>query len=134
LSARIARRKTTATKNFEHYIRPQENSSHYETLWATVSNDNGQGLYFAPYGEKSELCFNASHCTAADIEAAAHDFELTPRGETIVCLDYRFTGISENGTIAAMHPEQLLTDKHLSFGFKIKPVCIDSIDPFAEIV
>lgn len=133
LSARVARWETTATDNFEHYIRPQENSSHYETLWATVSDDSGSGLCFTPYGEKSELCFNASHFTSADIEAAAHDFELCPRKETIVCLDYRFTGISENGTIALEHPERLLTDKHLSFGFKIKPVDIAAIEPFDEM-
>ena len=36
--------RTTATDNFEHYIRPQENSSHCDTRYAFVGNLTGHGL------------------------------------------------------------------------------------------
>ncbi|MGN0567424.1 MAG: glycoside hydrolase family 2 TIM barrel-domain containing protein [Acutalibacteraceae bacterium] len=111
---------TTVTENFEHYIRPQENSSHYATRWAQVSGKK-TGLRFEPFSMKN-FCFNARHFTNHMIAQTAHDFELSPLEETVVSLDWRMTAISE-----AQHhndPEKelrLLDEKELKFGFLIKP-------------
>ncbi len=119
-SQRIGLWKKTVTDNFEHYIRPQENSSHYATRWAQVSGKRA-GLRFEPFGMK-DFCFNAQHFTAHMIAEARHDFELEPLKETVVSLDWRMTGISE----AERHndPEKdlkRLNEKELKFGFLIKP-------------
>ena len=111
---------TTVTENFEHYIRPQENSSHYATRWAQVSGKK-TGLRFEPFSMKN-FCFNARHFTNHMIAQTAHDFELSPLEETVVNLDWRMTAISE-----AQHhndPEKelrMLDEKELKFGFLIKP-------------
>ena len=47
LSTTIGMYRTTVTDNFEHYVRPQENSAHYGCKWADVTLSAGQGLYFA---------------------------------------------------------------------------------------
>jgi beta-galactosidase len=115
--------------NFEHYIRPQENSSHYQTKWGYVGNDNGTGLFFRGEGIDS-FCFNASHFSAEQLTDTAHDFELTPLSETVVNLDWRINAISEESIIASRHPERILDDKSFTFGFKILPAGKKDIDSF----
>ena len=131
MSTKIGRYETTADDNFEHYIRPQENGSHYGTRWAQVANFEGRGLYFAPLKD-SELCFNISRFTSQELMDAKHDYELVPRDESVVRLDYRITAISESGLLAEVYPERDgLAARDLSFGFVIKPFT-SKLDSFAE--
>lgn len=119
-SQRLGLWNTTATDNFEHYIRPQENGAHYGTRFAEVYS-NAAGLRFEPFGME-HFSFNAQHFTAQMLEDTKHDFELEPLEDTVVSLDWRMTGISE----AEYHndPERALRridEKKLNFGFVIKP-------------
>ena len=62
-----------------------------------------------------------------------HNFELVPRDETIVRLDYRITGISENGAITQLEPERdALAARNQRFGFRILPY-LNAPDAFAEL-
>ena len=119
-SQRLGLWSTTATDNFEHYIRPQENGAHYGTRFAEVASD-AAGLRFEPFGME-HFSFNAQHFTAQMLEDTKHDFELKPLEDTVVSLDWRMTGISE----AEYHndPERALRridEKKLNFGFVIRP-------------
>ena len=119
-SQRLGLWNTTATDNFEHYIRPQENGAHYGTRFVEVYS-NAAGLRFEPFGME-HFSFNAQHFTAQMLEDTKHDFELEPLKDTVVSLDWRMTGISE----AEYHndPERALRridEKKLNFGFVIKP-------------
>ena len=119
-SQRLGLWNTTATDNFEHYIRPQENGTHYGTRFAEVYS-NAAGLRFEPFGME-HFSFNAQHFTAQMLEDTKHDFELEPLEDTVVSLDWRMTGISE----AEYHndPERALRridEKKLNFGFVIRP-------------
>lgn len=119
-SQRLGFWNTTATDNFEHYIRPQENGAHYGTRFAEVYS-NAAGLRFEPFGME-HFSFNAQHFTAQMLEDTKHDFELEPLNDTVVSLDWRMTGISE----AEYHndPERALRridEKKLNFGFVIRP-------------
>ena len=124
---------STVTDLYEPYVKPQECSSHYGTLWASVSDSQGRGLLFAPWGEGSELCFKALHYTNLQLDETAHSWELEPLPETVVSLDYRYTALAESDRIAAKEPDYYLDEKVLSFGFKIKPVQMGAVDPFDEI-
>ena len=119
-SQRLGLWNTTATDNFEHYIRPQENGAHYGTRFAEVYS-NAAGLRFEPFGME-HFSFNAQHFTAQMLEDTKHDFELKPLRDTVVSLDWRMTGINE----AEYHndPERALRridEKKLNFGFVIRP-------------
>lgn len=129
MSAKFGLYKLNVTENFEHYIRPQENSSHYQTKWGYVGGENGAGLFFRGEGI-DYFCFNASHFTAEQLTDTAHDFELVPMDETVVNLDWRINAISENRVIASRHPERILNDKSFSLGFKILPAEKKNIEPF----
>lgn len=132
-SSRVARFASTVTDMHEHYVMPMENGSHYGTLWATVADENGHGLLFAPRGEGSELCFKALHFTNKQLNETDHDWELEPIPETVVSLDYRYHALCPSDRIAAKEPDYHFTQRHLKFGFRIKPVITGNIDPFEEI-
>lgn len=119
-AARFDEYKTTVTDNFVHYIRPQENSSHYKTRRAKVGNPYGEALAFTPFGMK-DFSFNASHFSAEQLTDVKHDFELKNEHKTIVNLDWRFNAISENSELNNSENKRLLNDKTFNFGFVISP-------------
>ncbi|MBO4769936.1 MAG: DUF4981 domain-containing protein [Clostridia bacterium] len=121
---------TTATDNFEHYIKPQENSAHADTLWMFTGDLNGNGLLFTGNGHL--FSFNSSHYTPAMLTAAKHDFELEPLKETAVNVDYRQTGIGSNSCGPALAEKYRFDEKTFTFTVRIMPCGIDSVDPFAE--
>ncbi len=80
---------TTVTDNYEEYVRPQENSSHYGTQYASLSNETTRFLVTS----KNDFSVNASHFTREALEAAKHNFELEQSGYTILNVDYMMSGI-----------------------------------------
>lgn len=88
-SAVIDRYSSTVSAQYVPYILPQEHGNHTDTRWLTL--DNGStALRITALGP---LEFSASHFTAADIFSATHTFQLTPRPETILNLDYSQRGL-----------------------------------------
>jgi len=128
LASRLSLFKTTATENFEHYVRPQENSAHYGTRWATVSSVAGHGLYFS----SESFSFSASHFTPEQLTETAHDYELVPMKETSVIIDYRNSAVGSNSCGPELAEELRISEKKFSFSFSIKPVFVSNIEPFAE--
>lgn len=128
-TSKIGKYTIPVTDNFEHYIRPQENSSHYGTRWGMVGDSDGQGLYFSG-NDFDNFCFNASHYSAEMITQTDHDFNLLPAEETFVNLDWRMNSISENMQIAEKESNRTLKDKQFCFSFRVKPVDMKAANPF----
>lgn len=121
--------KSTATENFEHYVRPQENSTHFGTRWSVIGEEEGYGLFLSGYGIDT-FGVNASHFTPKMLTDTAHDFELIPKSETVVCMDYKQEGIG-SGSCGPISSEQYnFNDKDINFTFRIKPVDMDDVKPF----
>lgn len=118
LSSRFGLYKTTATRNFEHYIKPQENSAHADTRRMAVNDAYGRGLEFLCTSRP--FSFNCCHYTSHDISAAAHDYELVPRLETVVNIDYKQSGIGSNSCGPSLDPRYALNEQSFSFEFCIK--------------
>lgn len=124
----IDRFKTTVTDNFEHYVRPQENSSHYATKWVKVSNADGIGVICR--GENIDsFSSNAQHFTAQMLYNTKHDYELEPMKETVLSLDFKQNGCGSGSCGPDTAEKYRLTDRKFDFTFKILPVKTD-IDPF----
>ena len=123
--------RTTATENFEHYVRPQENMAHADTKWLTVSSPAGHGLAFLR--ESGDFSFNCSHFTPKMLTETKHDYELVPLKETVVNIDYRHNGIGSNSCGPALPEELSLTEKQFAFSFRIKPAFVNNLCPFKEI-
>lgn len=123
---------SSASKNFEHYVRPQENSSHYGTKWSIVGEEYGYGMFMCGYGIDS-FYVNASHFTPQMLTDTKHDYELVPKDETVVCLDYKQEGIG-SGSCGPIASEQYhFSEKDVNFTFRLKPVEMDKAEPFELI-
>ncbi len=120
----------TVGDHFEHYIKPQENMAHTDTDWLSVANLSGHGLF--AYSTGKSFSFNCSHYTAMDLTVAAHDYELTPRRETVLYLDYRHSGIGSNSCGPALHEMWRLNEKTFDFSFRLCPGFVGNVDPFGE--
>ncbi len=132
LASKLGEYETTATDNFEPYIRPQENMAHTDTRWAYVSSLSGHGLLFAMTGRP--FSFNCSHFTPAQLTATKHDYELIPLDQTVVNIDYRHNGIGSNSCGPALNPRWQFSETSFSFSLRMMPAFVNDIDPYEEIL
>jgi beta-galactosidase len=80
---------STVTDQYVPYIMPQEHGNHTEVRWLSLGGENVRLLVAAA----GPMEFSASHYTAQDIDSAYHTFDLHPRSEVILNLDYRQRGL-----------------------------------------
>ncbi|MBE6930210.1 MAG: beta-galactosidase [Ruminococcaceae bacterium] len=102
----------------EDYIRPQENGSHYDCDWVSITGPCGGGLRFvSPDG----LMFNASRYTAEELTAKNHNYELEPSGYTVFSIDAAQAGI---GSASCGHElqEKYRFNRDFTFSFAILPL------------
>ena len=128
LASRISVFKTTATENFEPYVRPQENSAHYGCKWASVTNISGHGMLFMA----DKFSFSASHFSPKTLTEARHDYELVPERETTVIVDYRNAGIGSNSCGPELMQKYKISEKKINFEFSFSPEFTGNINPFEK--
>jgi beta-galactosidase len=89
-SALVGRYRSTVTAQYVPYVMPQEHGQKTDARWLALTDKQGAGLHVdgAPMIE-----FSASHFTAADLFAARHTYELTPRSEVYLNLDAAQRGL-----------------------------------------
>lgn len=75
----------------EDYVLPQENGSHWGCR--KLSFDS-RDVTLNIYGD--DFSFNASHFTQEELTEKAHSFELKESPYTVLCLDYRQSGVGSN--------------------------------------
>ena len=126
LASRLSLFKTTATKNFEPYVKPQENSAHYGCKWATVTSVAGHGMLF--FADKFSL--SVSHFSPEQLTVIKHNYELTPERETTVIIDYRNAGIGSHSCGPELMPEYRVSEKKINFEFDFSPEFTGNINPF----
>ena len=101
----------------EDYLRPQENSSHWGCTALAVSSDS---LRLRASGARP-FCFNASVYTQEELAKKAHNYELTPCGDTVLCLDGDQSGLGSGSCGPLLRKNMQLCDEHLSFRFRLTP-------------
>ena len=117
LAARLSVFENTVTDSFEHYVKPQENGSHFGSRWARLSSAYGAHMIFG-----GDFSFSALHFTPETLTATAHDYELIPDRETTVIIDYRNAGIGSNSCGPVLDPKYELREKEFDFSFSVKPL------------
>lgn len=110
----------TVSDNFVHYVRPQENSSHFKTRRVAVGKKGECGIYAEGFSDTKEFSFNASHYSAEQLTEVKHDFELKKEPYTILNLDGRFNAISESREFDNDENNRLFDEKNINFSFVIK--------------
>ena len=86
----LARHRSTVTAQYVPYILPQEHGNHTGVRWLGLSDGRGAAVRFTA---AKPMEASASHFTAADLFAAKHTIDLTPRPEVHVNLDYGQRGL-----------------------------------------
>ncbi len=131
LACRYGKFETTVNDNFVPYIRPIENGAHFGSKYGVVTNENGEGMIFAPASENS-FFFNATHFTPYMLEETKHNDELKPLDDTMVYVDYRFDVRGGHGYYDNVEPERKWGFEPFEFSAAFKPFNSE-INPFEFI-
>ena len=108
---------TTVSDHFEPYVRPQENMAHADTEFLELTNDEDQSIAFVS-GDKA-FSFNCSHFTPEVLTETAHNHELVPSENTVVCIDYKQSGIGSASCGVRLAPIYRLAEPHFSYSFRM---------------
>ncbi len=103
---------------FVDYLNPQEHGSVYNTKWATVTDDNGNGIMFGGTG----YSFNASEYTVEELTNKAHPYELEKSGNTVVHTDFFMSGVGSCALATKLLPQYRLENCDIDFKLIICPV------------
>ncbi|MCL2099582.1 MAG: beta-galactosidase small subunit, partial [Oscillospiraceae bacterium] len=124
----------TVSGNFEPYVFPQENSSHYGARWATVASYAGHGLLFTLESEATNntFVFNAQHYSPEMLDEVTHNHKLKPSRTTFVTIDYKQSGIGSNSCGPELFDKYRFNERKFKCAFRIKPVITSAIDAFEE--
>ena len=108
---------STVAESHEDYIRPQENSSHWDCRFMEIA---GEGITLRFTGEKN-LSFNVSEYTQEELAGKRHNFELEKCGSTVVCVDGAMAGVGSNscGPALAQKYRIPLPNVHLNLSMEI---------------
>ena len=128
LASRLGLFETTASENFEPYVRPQENGAHDSCRFAVAGHIAGQAL--AVFGDDFSVSF--SHHSPKQLTETRHDYELTDEKTTTMIVDYRQAGIGSNSCGPALAERYRLNKSEYSFSFRLLPTRSADLDPFAE--
>lgn len=101
----------------EDYLRPQENGSHYDCDYIRISNDR---VRINVAGEKT-FSFNASVYTQEELTQKSHNYQLEESPYTVLCVDYRQSGIGSNSCGPELAPQYQLNDSKFCFKVRMQP-------------
>lgn len=109
--------KTSVSDMYEDYIKPQEHGSHYGCEFLSVGDTPHGGLSVT--GDDG-FSFNTSHYTQEELTEKAHNFELEKAGCTVLCLDYRQSGIGSNSCGPELLEQYRLDETAFHFNFTVR--------------
>ena len=99
------------------YIRPQENGSRCGCERVTLSTDDGVSLTVTGH----DFSFNASHVTQEELIAKKHNYELEECGSTVLCLDYRMSGVGSSSCGPTLLEKYRLMEPEFRFRMRVAP-------------
>ena len=100
---------------FEDYIFPQENSSHWGCRYLRVNNPNASTNLIVT--AEQEFSFNVSDYTQEELTQKQHNYELEKSPYTVVCVDYKQSGIGSNSCGPELLSQYRLEEEKLYFTF-----------------
>ena len=125
--------KGSVAEQYWAYIRPQENGNKTDTRWMTITDSEGNGLFFEglPLLEVSahhnlQEDFESMERTdgrqrEGDVVVNRHTTDVKPRNLTSVNVDLGQMGVGgDNSWGARTHEQYRLTEKEYSYSFRMK--------------
>ena len=118
----------TVAAQFQSYIRPQENGSKSDVRWAALTNSRGVGLLMAA---EPLLHVSVHHYTAQDLTNAQHTYDLVPRPEVVLHLDYAQSGLGSQSCGPGPLPQYLVQPSDVTFAVRLTPFSAEAATPSA---
>ncbi len=103
---------------FEPYVRPQENSSHYDCRYAKISSKTCSLVFSGTEGRN--ISFNASEYTQEELSSKRHNYELKKAPYNVICVDYKMAGVGSNSCGPALAPKYRLELPQIKGGIKFE--------------
>ena len=100
----------------EDYLKPQENSSHWGCRYVTLTD----GAYSLTASSETPFSMNVSPYTQEELAEKKHNYELTKCGQTVLCLDYKMSGVGSNSCGPELLPQYRL-EEEFAFRFTLMP-------------
>ena len=101
----------------EDYIKPQENSSHFGCEYVKIAN----GDLCLTIESEEDFSFNASEYSGEELAKKAHNYELEKSGFSILCVDYKQSGIGSTSCGPLLLEEYQFKAKDFNLNFFISP-------------
>ena len=101
----------------EDYIMPQENGSHHDCDYVTVSSENQKAVLTVAGTER--FAFNASVYTQEELTEKTHNYQLKESPYTVLCVDYRQSGIGSNSCGPELIEKYRLNEEEFDFNFSL---------------
>lgn len=114
----LARFEANINDMHEDYVKPQENSSHWDCREVSVSNGEVRLTASAP----ASFSFNASRYTQEELSTKRHHFELEKSPYSVICLDSGMAGVGSNscGPALAQKYRLALPQQKLEFALEFE--------------
>lgn len=102
---------------YEDYIKPQENSSHFGCEYIKIGN----GVLSLKIESEEDFSFNASEYSQEELSNKKHNYELRKSGYSILCVDYKQSGIGSTSCGPQLLEKYQLSEKEFEFNVFITP-------------
>jgi len=131
-SAAFGHYQKTVSQMLEPYERPQGMANREEVRWVKITDNENNGLVITANGK---LNFTTLHYTDQDLWKAPHLYQLTPRKETVLCLDNGQLGIGNASCGPTPLTQYYIPDKPAAISFTIRPYnpAVGDIDEYSRI-
>ncbi len=101
------------------YVMPQDTGNREDACWVTVSPQHGYGvLAWADEG----MSIKALPYTAAELDDAAHSWQMTPGATTVLSLDHKVAGLGSSICGPMPLEEYLVPVEPYTFTVRLRPV------------
>lgn len=111
--ARLDKYAVSAVENHHNYVKPQENGSHCHTHYVQLGAFCVQAL-------DKPFSFNLSPYSQEELTQKAHCYDLTESDSTVLCVDYKMSGIGSNSCGPILKPQYRLTETEFNCCFYIR--------------
>jgi beta-galactosidase len=101
----------------EDYIKPQENGSHYGCEYVKIGN----GALWLKVESEEDFSFNASEYSQAELARKAHNYELEKSGFSILCVDYKQSGVGSTSCGPLLSEIYRFQEKEFKLSFLLSP-------------
>lgn len=107
--------KSTVSKEYEPYIKPQDCGNHINTKWLTLKDT--ESIIFTA---DNKFEFSTLHYTLEELDKKAHAYELEESDTTEVIISYKNRGAGSASCGPALTEPYQVRDKKINFGFSVK--------------